>query len=296
MRITGQGGGGAQNPGDRDRSDPEAFRRGRKVGQTVRGRLLGPGPGGLFWVVVAGHKLLAALDHEPVPGRELVFRIASLAPELVLKDITPPPSAASDPSLLLAGLTESRSRFERRLAGTSPPSPRAWPPGPPLDLTAARRRFAAFLATDAAARADYEALRLAFAQTASLIPAKEGRPVYAPWVFPGLAQSEILAARHGRAEGGPGYTLRICGRLEAAGFVAAIATWRPGQAVYRLMLERPGQAEALRLALSAIRFGRAEIAPACLTAGELPAELASGFLAKALAVTARPFTGLRLRV
>ncbi|MEL7638136.1 MAG: hypothetical protein AAGU21_00705 [Solidesulfovibrio sp.] len=296
MRITGQGGGGGQAPGEKDRSDPEAFRRGRKVGQTVRGRLSAPGPGGLYWVVVAGHRLLAALDHQPLPGRELVFRIEALVPELVLKDITPPPSAASDPSLLLAALTEARSRFERRLAGAAAPSPPSGLPGPPLDLTAARRRFAAFLAADPDARAAYDALRRAFAQAASLIPAREGRPVYAPWVFPGLAQSEILAARHGPADGGPGYTLRLCGRLEAAGFVAAVATWRPGQTAYRLMAERPDQAESLRLALSAIRFGRAAIAPACLAVGPLPDELASGFLARLLAVAARPFTGLRLRV
>jgi hypothetical protein len=290
MRIDGQGGGGAHTPGDRDRSDPEAFRRGRRVGQIVRGRLLAPGPNGLFWVVVAGHKLLAALDHEPVPGRELVFRIEALAPELRLKDVTPPPSAASDPFLLLAAVTEARSRFERRLQRLSLPAP------PPLDLTVARRRFAAFLAADAAARADYEAVRLAFVQAATFLPAKEGRPIYAPWIYPGIMQSEILAVRLPRAEGGPGFSLRLCGRLERAGFTAALVSWRPGQTVYRLMLERPEAGETLRAALASVLFGRAAVVPTCLAVGALPAELASGYLASRIAAAARPFTGLRLRV
>lgn len=290
MRIDGRGGSGGYSSGNRDRSDPEAFRRGRRVGQIVRGRLLAPGPSGLYWVVVAGHKLLAALDHEPVPGRELVFRIEALTPDLLLKDITPPPSAATDPSLLLAALTEARSRFERRLARCPLPAV------PPLDLTTARHHFAAFLAADAAARAEFDAVRLAMARAAAFLAPKEGLPRYVPWVFPGLSQSELFAVRLARESGGPGFSLRLCGRLETAGFVAAIASWHPGRVAYRLMCERPVAGAGLVAALAAVRFGRAALTPECLTVGPLPADLASGFLARLLAVTARPFTGLRLRV
>ena len=290
MRISGQGGGDGQTPGGKDRSDPEAFRRGRRVGQTVRGRLLGPGPGGLYWVVVAGHKLLALLEHEPVPGRELVFRIERLEPELVLRDVTPPPSAAADPSLLLAGLTEARSRFERRLARVSLPVP------PPLDLVAARQRFAAFLAADPTARADFAAVAELFTAARAFLPADAGRPRYVPWVFPGLAQSELLEARLPAADGGPGWSLRVSGRLEEAGVVAAVIYRRPGRVLYRLMFEREKEAGAILRALASVRFGRSELAPACQNAGPLPAALASGFLAGRLAATARPFTGLRLRV
>lgn len=291
MRISGQGGGGAQTPGEgRDRSDPEAFRRGRRPGQIVRGRLVAPGPDGLYWVVVAGHKLLASLDHEPVAGRELVFRIERLEPDLVLKDITPPPTAGTDPALLLAALTEARSRFERRLSRFFPPAP------PPLDLTAARRAFAAFLAADPAAREDFAAARRLMAQTRAFLPRNAGTAHYVPWMFPGLTQSELFSVRLRPQDGGPGWSLRACGRLEEAGLVAAIVSVRPGQVLYRLLCDNRAEAEALLPGLGAVRFGRATHAPACQGVGPLPAELASGFLARLLAATARPFTGLRLRV
>lgn len=290
MRISGQGGGGAQTPGGGDRSDPEAFRRGRRPGQIVRGRLVAPGPDGLYWVVVAGHKLLASLDHEPVAGRELVFRIERLEPDLVLKDITPPPTSGTDPALLLAALTEARSRFERRLARFSLPAP------PPLHLTAARRAFAAFLAADPAAREDFAAARRLMAQTRAFLQRNAGTAHYVPWMFPGLAQSELLSVRLRREDGGPGWSLRVCGRLEEAGLVAAIVSVRPGQVLYRLLCDKRAQAEALLPRLGAVRFGRATLAPTCQGVGPLPAEFASGFLARLLAATARPFTGLRLRV
>lgn len=292
MRITNGYGSGGQGPsGGWERSDPQAFKRGRRAGQIVRGRLLAPGPGGLFWVVVAGHKLLARLEHEPVPGVELVFRIERLEPELVLKDITPRPGPGSDPALLLAALTEARSRFERRLSALC-----ALPVPPPLDLTTARRRFAAFLAEDATARTAYAAVGQTFALAAARLPARAGRLRYTPWMFPGLGQSELLASRLGPDEGGPGWTLRLFGSLDGAGLAAAVATWHPGRVAYRLMLEHPGGADALLAALGPVLFGRTVLKPACMNVGPLPPELASGFLARQLAATDRPFTGLRLRV
>jgi len=291
MRISGQqGSGGQTGTGGKDRSDPEAFRRGRKVGQIVRGRLLSPGPEGLFWVVLAGHKLLASLDHEPAPGRELVFRIERLEPELVLKDITPPPSAQSDPALMLAALTDARSRFEHHLGRFMPPA------APPLDLTVARTCFALWLETDAAAGEAYAKVRELCRLTGKWIPPGEGRLHYVPWMFPGLTQSELLASRLPKSAGGPGYTLRLFGRLSQAGRVAALASWKPGRVVYRLMLEQPKAADAVVALLGRVGFGRAQLLPACLSAGPLPGQYASGFVARILADAARPFTGLRLRV
>ncbi len=292
MRVSDRygGPGNEQAPGDgRDRSDPRAFRRGRQVGQIVRGRLVAPGPGGLFWVVVAGHKLLASLDHEPVPGVELVFRIERLDPDLVLRDITPPPSSRSDPALLLAALTDARSRFEHFLPGFP------FPPGGILDLTAARRRFAAFLAAVPEAGAAYERTRSLFRLAAGFLAAGEGRPLYAPWVHPGLTQSELLAApiRNGNVRG---FALRLFGRLPGAGRILAEAWWRPGDAFCRLTAEHPQAAEDIMAGFSRVRFGRAEITPRRTPCARLPEALAGGLLAPLLARTARPFTGLRLRV
>ena len=289
MRVTGgYGGSGQPSSGGKDRSDPQAFRRGRRVGQIVRGRLVSPGPGGLFWVVVAGHKLLAALDHEPAPGRELVFRIEGLEPDLLLRDITPPPSAADDPVLLLAALTDARSKFEALLHRLPQPRPAS---GPLLDLTLARTRFQALCHADPEAGQALARVRELVRLAGLVIPKAQGRPLYAPWIYPGLGQSEVLALRTATS-----WSLRLFGRLPGVGRLAAVFTLDGSHASYRLMLENPVLADTVIASLARVRFGRRELAPVCLFAGGLPAEAASGFWARILAGAARPFTGLRLRV
>ncbi|MHC1710650.1 MAG: hypothetical protein AB9872_00640 [Solidesulfovibrio sp.] len=290
MRITGQGSGGGQSPTGKDRSDPEAFRRGRKVGQIVRGRLEAPATGGLFWVVIAGHKLLASLDHEPVPGRELVFRIERLEPELTLKDITPLPSAQSDPVLLLSALAEARSRFETLL------HPFTAPNASPLNLTESRIRFSRYLVDNPAAKAAFDKTRELFRLAMYFLPPGQGRLLYVPWVFADLTQSEMMLTPLPRGNDGPGFSLRLFGRLPDIGLVFVQASWHPGTVVYRFLAERPKAADGVLAALSSIRFGRAELAPKCLFAGELTKAQAAGIIAPLLAGTARPFTGLRLRV
>ncbi|WP_246197998.1 hypothetical protein [Solidesulfovibrio aerotolerans] len=339
MRVTG-GYSGQSGAGNKDRSDGQAFRRGRRVGQVVRGRLVSPGPGGFFWVVVAGHKLLAALDHEPVPGRELVFRIERLEPDLVLRDITPPPSATDDPVLLLAALTDARSKFEahlRRFVPAAPPSPGAAlapadsstparsgsdaapppfaaaasspaerpdgeaptpapalapSPGPTLDLAQARADFLAFCRADAAAGQTLARVRELVRLAGQWIPQTQGRPVYAPWMYPGIGQSELLTQRTGPGK----WSLRLFGRLPGAGRTAAVVTVDGSRAAYRLMLENPSAADAVIASLARVRLGRREIIAVCQSAGGLPDEAASGFWARILAGAARPFTGLHLRV
>ena len=294
MRVTGGYSGGTPSGGDgRDRSDPQAFKRGRKVGQIVRGRLLAPGPQGLFWVNLAGHKLLAALDHEPSPGRELVFRIERLEPELLLRDITPPPSAVDDPALLLAALVEARSRFEVLLhrgpdlfVGTDQAAP-----SPPLAPLAARKRLFDWLASTPEAADLYGRLRELLRLARTFLPAQAGRPVYLPWAFPGLDASEGLVTRSGRT-----FTLRLFGRLAEAGRVSGIFSLSLGRASYRLSLERPEAGERLVAALCAVRLGRRELAPVCVHLGALSPAETGGLFAPLVASAARPFTGLRLRV
>ncbi|MFP5259822.1 MAG: hypothetical protein ACLGQH_12440 [Acidobacteriota bacterium] len=340
MQVTGgYGDGGQSGAGGKDKSDGQAFRRGRRVGQIVRGRLVSPGPGGLFWVVIDGHKLLAALDHEPVPERELVFRIERLEPELTLRDITPPPSATDDPVLLLAALTHARSKFEaqlRRFAPAALPPPGGWSAlddaarpgrsgldatpapspatasgpaqrfgaadaqaatsvpdfGPTLDLARTRADFQAFCRSDPAAGQALATVMELVRLTGQWIPKSQGRPIYAPWMYPGISQSEGLALRTGHGT----WTLRLFGRLPEAGRVAAVVTVDGSRAAYRLMLENPAAAEAVIATLARVRLGRRAVTAVCQSVGGLPAEEASGSWARILAGAARPFTGLHLRV
>jgi len=299
MRVSGGYSGGTPSGGDdRDRSDPQAFKRGRKVGQVVRGRLLAPGPQGLFWVNLAGHKLLAALDHEPTPRRELVFRIERLEPELLLRDITPPPSAVDDPALLLAALADARSRFEALLhrgpdlfAAPIPPDLNASGPNLPLAPLVARKRLFDWLASNPEAAGLYSRLRELLRLARAFLPAQAGRPVYLPWAFPGLDASEGLVTRSGRT-----FTLRLFGRLAEAGRVSGIFSLSLRRASYRLSLELPEAGEGLVAALTAVRLGRRELAPVCVHLGPLAPAEAGGLFAPLIAGAARPFTGLRLRV
>ncbi|EKO37659.1 MAG: hypothetical protein B193_3667 [Solidesulfovibrio magneticus str. Maddingley MBC34] len=294
MRVSGGTSGGTPSGGDgRDRSDPQAFKRGRQVGQIVRGRLLAPGPHGLFWVNLAGHKLLAALDHEPSPGRELVFRIERLEPELLLRDITPPPSAVDDPALLLAALAEARSRFETLLhrgpdlfAEAGQPAQSA-----PLAPLTARKRLFNWLTSNPDAAGLYGRIRELLRLARAFLPPQAGRPVYLPWAFPGLDASEGLVTRSGRT-----FTLRLFGRLAEAGRVSGIFSLSLGRASYRLSLECPEAGEGLVKALTAVRLGRRELAPVCVHLGPLSPAEAGGLFAPLVAGAARPFTGLRLRV
>ncbi|QAZ67587.1 hypothetical protein [Solidesulfovibrio carbinolicus] len=294
MRVSGGSTGGTPSGGDgRDRSDPQAFKRGRKVGQTVRGRLLAPGPQGLFWVNLAGHKLLAALDHEPSLGRELVFRIERLEPELLLRDITPPPSAVDDPALLLAALADARSRFEAVLHRGPPLFAETGAAGPnaPLAPLAARKRLFDWLASTPEAAGLYGRLRELLRLARAFLPVQAGRPVYLPWAFPGLDASEGLVTRSGRT-----FTLRLFGRLAEAGRVSGIFSLSMNRASYRLSLERPEAGEGLVAALTSVRLGHRELAPVCVHLGPLAPAESGGLFAPLIAGAARPFTGLRLRV
>jgi hypothetical protein len=292
MRIFGQGGGFPDDASRqrRHRSDPEAFRKGRRVGQIVRGRLVAPADGGLAWVSVDGHTLLARLEHVPTGG-ELLFRITSLTPELVLQDITPITPGGADPVRALAALTEARSHLETLLDGLL-----AFPSLPPLDLTEARRFFGRILAAQPDVRTAWDLAQDRAQQISALLPPDQGRLRYAPWIFPGLGQSELLTRRIPAGQGGPGSEVNLFGRLREQGRLAVHMTWQPGQVRYRLLLEHPQTADSLIASLARVRFGRAELVPLCLSAGQLPGDLAGGYVAKLLAARPRPFTGLRLQV
>jgi len=291
MRIRGYGGSfGDQFSQERHRSSTRAFRKGRRVGQLVRGRLLAPAEGGLAWVSVDGHSLLARLEHVPTGG-ELLFRIMQLVPELVLKDITPTLPGGADPIRALAALTEARSHLESLLDGL-----RDVPASLPLDLTAAKRFFRRLLADRPEILAAWGQALSRTRHLAALLPPDAGRLGYAPWIFPGLSQSELLSRRLPAGQGGPGFELNLSGRLPAQGSLAVHITWQPGYVRYRLWLERPQAAEGLLAGLGHVRFGRADLTPVCQSVDRLPAELAGGYVARLLAARPQPFTGLRLQV
>lgn len=108
-RIGGYGG-YPDSGGRRDRSVSLArFRRGRKQGDVVSGVFVRRETEALGWALLEGEELLAHLPEDwgtsgtgPVPGDRVFFRVEALAPEVVLRMLTP-----TDPLARLAAILPS---------------------------------------------------------------------------------------------------------------------------------------------------------------------------------------------
>jgi len=89
MKISsgsGQGGGFGESR-ERGQDRAEAFRRAHAVGDKVRGRILRYDQPGRCWVEIDGRELLAETSLEAPVGGFLMFRIVSMEPEIVLRDL-----------------------------------------------------------------------------------------------------------------------------------------------------------------------------------------------------------------
>jgi hypothetical protein len=89
MKIRGSSaqGGGFGEGQERKQDRAEAFRRTYAVGDTVRGRVLRYEPPRRCWVEIDGRELLAETSIEAPVGSFLAFRVISLEPEIVLRDL-----------------------------------------------------------------------------------------------------------------------------------------------------------------------------------------------------------------
>lgn len=96
MRIRGHGssfsGFGGQR---RDSERSERFRKAHRAGQKVRGTILEWQSPGLAWVEIDGQRLLAQVAQDSSLGLARTFLIASLTPDIVLREISGNPSALS---------------------------------------------------------------------------------------------------------------------------------------------------------------------------------------------------------
>lgn len=89
MRIRGQGSSSFGFDGQRqDSQRSERFRRAHRAGQKVKGIILDWHSPGLAWVDIDGHRLLAQVSQDSALGLERLFLIASLTPDIVLRELT----------------------------------------------------------------------------------------------------------------------------------------------------------------------------------------------------------------
>lgn len=88
MRIKGHGSSfSGFGGGERQSERSERFRKAYRAGQKVRGTIAEWRSPGLAWVEIAGHRLLAQVAADATLGRERLFLIERLSPEIVLREL-----------------------------------------------------------------------------------------------------------------------------------------------------------------------------------------------------------------
>lgn len=93
MRIRGQGSSFSGFGGQRQESErSERFRKAHRVGQKVRGTVQEWQSPGLAWVEIDGQRLLAQVSQDASLGRERLFLVLKLSPEIVLRELSGKPS------------------------------------------------------------------------------------------------------------------------------------------------------------------------------------------------------------
>lgn len=304
MRVDGKGAGfSGERDSRRDRgARVEQFRRERRVGEEVRGKMLGFEASGLARVLIEGREMLARVGGSPAPGQIMLFLVVSLHPEIVLKELPIQERATRDMAPLVNELDRRRAALESRLSA----EPQVQPEDLPADILKRKPLFLSGLESNPKALALFMEIQ-DYCQEANafLIPSGRGRYHYLPWLLPGATGQEALIRRTrppaGKKKGQAGespvlWDVQFCfDHIEAGRSALHILYARP-RARYRLFLERPKAAASLLPLFQGLRLGHVAIEQECLGVGPLPASFGSGLLAGALARSRQSFTGINLQV
>ncbi|MFW5721755.1 MAG: hypothetical protein ACOCWT_00520 [Desulfohalobiaceae bacterium] len=218
-------------------SRSEYFRNRHRPGDRVRGTILGYDAPGLAWVEIEGHHLLARIGSGGLAGERRFFRIVTLYPDIVLKDLSGSHKADCDLRHLLGEFRGLRDRFESNPAapGTTLPSLqgskasqcRAKPHHPLLkDIRQHLRRMNQCLGRE------------------------KGRVVHLPWLLPQARQQEgVLTGRAYTNPGAEGFELEYGLYLGPFGAVVLRVYGRRGEWSYRALLQRDRHLDRLRTIL-----------------------------------------------
>ena len=233
-------------------SRSEYFRNRHRPGDRVRGTILGYEAPGLAWVEIEDHHLLARIGPGGLAGERRFFRIVTLYPDIVLKDLSGSHKADSDLRRLLGVFRGLRDRFESTPAvpGTTPLSL----PGSPSSRFRAMRRHP--LLKD---------IRQHLRRMNQCLGRDKGRVVHLPWLFPQARQQEGLLT--GRAFTNPeqgGFELEYGMRLVPFGAVVLRVYGRQGEWSYRALLQRDIHSDRLGTVLDEALASITGSATSCL--------------------------------
>lgn len=115
MQISGPGSGSFDSGDGRgSRSRSASFKKGRRIGQKVRGTLIKWVSEDMAWVNIDGHRLLAQLQSRPPVGARLTFVIKQLQPNIILKELYEVPESAANTISMANDFDTARTLFENQ--------------------------------------------------------------------------------------------------------------------------------------------------------------------------------------
>lgn len=262
----GFGGGGGS------RSD--SFKKGRRVGQKLRGTLLKWVSENLAWVVIDGHKLLAQLQSRPPVGARLTFIIKQLHPEVVLKEIFDASTAGVSALSLARGFENARTLFENRLREHVKL----------LSSIQQCKRSKAFLDI----LENDKKLLTTFLDTASCVSAinqsidtnKQGWLSYNPWLLPS-GRRHISILRNNESGNSSGLIESISEfELGDFGMVRVEFLFKHPDTGYRLKLQHLSRGNDLKTYLDSRKYPNLKGDARCLSISQLPQSAHGGILAE----------------
>lgn len=193
----------------------EAFRRARRVGERLTGRLLRWEGDGLGLVNIQGHELTALVASNPAPGQTLHFIVERLYPDVVLRELHAGPGGGLSPAMLFNDFRKARMQADEALKSAE------------AQLTALelqdpvqrKKAFHGIVAADPALVLPLSKLLASVAALNSILKPVRGVELSSPnWLLPGAASRELLVFDSG--SGGPVEARFFCllpiyGRCEA---------------------------------------------------------------------------------
>lgn len=237
MRIRNSGSGFSGFGKD---SRSSSFRKGRRPGQKVLGKLLKWVSDDMAWVEIDGQKLLAKLQSSPPVGAHLTFIIKQLVPEIVLKEVFDSGATSVATLETAASFETSRTLFESRFRQYA--SPLSSLPGEQRP-----EAFVSLLGQDRKLLAAYmDVLNCARAITRQYGRAKGHTLLYQPWLFP---EARRLATIFRSADdSGNSHLMAAIVEFETPGFGMARIEFlhKDTRTGYRLKLQHPDKGGPLK--------------------------------------------------
>lgn len=148
----------------------QRFRQQHQIGHYLHGEIVSLISPGRAWIRIGDLTLVAAIRRVARPGDILTFRVESLEPEIILKEITETGLMPSQ----IAQFCKARSEYERQFPVPAGPM---W-----------TQRYLDILRHDTARLAVYLHLRSMIRAMNARLDASQTLS-YCPWVFQGLAES-----------------------------------------------------------------------------------------------------------